>query len=199
MTAMATADRAAVLVPVRGRAWFRTSEDVRGEDEVTGLAVTADVTGWVVDVEVPQPHPELRSAAGVESAVRRAIAVALVHHLAANARDRVLTGDERYDAGEILAGRARLEAAPVEPSPPIEAAREPQTPPAVHVDERWGRRWTGRSDRDELQVTMSLLAGFESLTADEDFLQTASAELLRYALREAFHAADRASGEELAR
>ena len=199
MTVTGVDGRSAVLVAVRGRGWFASGADVRGVDEQTGLAVTADVTGWVRDVEVPELVGGLRTREGLEAALRRAVAAALVLHLVDNARQRMLTTEERERAGDLLAGRTTLAAPRVEPSPPVELPREPLTPRAHHVDERWGRRWTGTSREGEVRVVMTLLAGLDRLDADEHFLQTTSPEMLRHALREAFAEADRASGEELAR
>lgn len=191
--------RRAVLAAVRRRSWLASTAQVRGVDEQTGLAVTADVTGWVWDVEVPELVGELRTGVGLEAALRRAVAAASVGHLLDNARRRVLTTAERERACELLSGRTTLSAPRVEPSPPLQRPREPLTPRFHHTDERWGRRWSGASREGEVRVVMTVLTGLELLEVDETFLQTTSKELLRHALREAFAEVDRVSGEGLAR
>jgi hypothetical protein len=173
--------------------------DARGGDAETGLAVTVDVTGWVVDVEVPERATALRTADGLEAALRRAIGSALLQHLLDNAEHKVLGHEERRRAADLLGGRATLTPRRVEPSPPVERPREPVSPPSYHSDERWRRRWTGTSRDGEVSVAMSAIAGLERLEADDEFLRTCSSQMLRHALREAFREADRACGEELSR
>lgn len=203
MTVGGVRERTAVLSPIRGKSWFVSTADARGLDEETGLAVTVDVTGWIIDVDVAEVPaalpPELRGAEGLAAALRRAVGAAMFQHVLDNATQKVLTTEARQRAEDLLAGRATLTALRVEPSPPVVRPQEPVRPVAYHSDERWNRTWSGRSRDGEVLVVMSVIAGLERIEVDEEFIATTNAEMLRHALREAFHEADRASGEELTR
>lgn len=190
--------RVSLLRQVRGDSWFATMDPSWGLDERTGLQVQADATGWVRDVRVENVPEELRSAAGLEAALRRALGSATLGHLAENARERRLTPDQRHHAQDLLAGRARVVAPRVTRVPRLLGRpTEPMMPRPHHTDERLTRRWVGRSRDGEIVVAMSVLAGLLRVDADPTFLQEVGAEMLRFALREAFdeiRTSDRAEG-----
>lgn len=178
---------------LRGDSWFASTTDVEGADAVTGLEVTADATGWVVDVQLPEGGPGIADPDELTQAVRRALDAAAALHLLENSRTRTLSQAERDEAADLMAGRTTLVAPRVEPSPPTEIPPHPVAPSTHTTDERWGRRWTGVSREEEVHVTMSLVRGLEELVVDPAFLASADPSLLRHALREAFADAARRS------
>jgi hypothetical protein len=200
MSSTGLAVRVETQRPFRARAWFTTMADERGRDDRTGLEVDVDPTGWVTDVRLAEPSPELRSPEGLEAAVRRAVGEALLVHLARSASERTLTEAERQRARDLLDGRTRLDRPRVTRSPQLVRPAEPFTPPTYHADERLARQCVGSSQGGELRVTMSVLSGLVGLDADAEFLRTADADLLRHALREAFadagRTADRTAEED---
>ncbi|WP_162599770.1 hypothetical protein [Nocardioides solisilvae] len=193
MPAVGMHARMDALRHLRGDSWFASTVDVEGADDETGLTLTVDATGWVVDVQVPEGGLGVSDAQGLELAVRRALDAAAAMHLLENSRLRTLSAMGRQRAADLLAGRTTLTPPRVEPSPPVEIPTHPVAPSGYATDERWGRRWTGVSRENEVRVTMSLLRGLEELAVDHAFLASADTTLLRHALREAFADAARRS------
>jgi hypothetical protein len=193
MSSTGLAVRVETQRPFRGRAWFATTTDETGRDDRTALEVDVDPTGWVTDVRLAQSAPELRTPEGLDAALRRAVGDAMLVHLARSAGGQRLTEGEQARARDLLDGRAQLERPRVTRTPRLERPTEPLTPRAYHPDDRLSRQCVGSSRGGELRVTMSVLSGLVSVDADQDFLSTADADLLRHALREAFADAGRAA------
>ncbi|MCW2834406.1 MAG: hypothetical protein JWN68_2359 [Nocardioides sp.] len=192
MTSTATESRIQHLTGLRDSTWFTSRAECRGVDESTGVAVTADVTGWVLEIDVPEISPSLRTGEGLESALRAALSAAMDIHRLDNAAQRTLTDEERARAQDHLAGRAQVRAPRVPRPAPLTIPTSPVQAVRHHADERLSRRWQGRSRDGEIEVLMSLSAGLEEMRADPAFLTTTDAETLRYALREAFRDAETA-------
>src|SRR5690606_3202123 len=85
---------------LRGDSWFASTTDVEGADAVTGLEVTADATGWVVDVQLPEDGLDLTDPDELTQAVRRALDAAAALHLLENSRTRMLTRAEHERAAD---------------------------------------------------------------------------------------------------
>ena len=127
--------------------------------------------------------------AGLLRAVRRAVGGAALAHLAAVAHGRGLPPDRVAHGEELVAGRRRLTPPPTYRSPRLAPPRGPVHPRAWRADERWGRTATGRSHEGEVVVVLGWVGGLRELHADAGFLRSTSPDLLRYALTEAFTAA----------
>lgn len=175
---------------LRSAAWFADLAPTTGRDPASGLELEVDVTGWPTRVtRLDTVSAELRDATGLLSALRRAIVAAALGHLAAVAA----TGDpsrEQLARGEdLVAGRRRLVPRPAFRAAPVVRPDGPVDPLSRRVDERWGRTSTGRSREGEVEVDLAWVGGLRALRADPQFLRTTTPDLLRYALTEAFTAA----------
>ena len=199
MPAHGTEERVRRMADMRPDHWFSSTDDAVGRDEASGLGVTVDVTGWPVDVTVPQPvPPELRTPDGLVSALRTAIASAALQHRARVGTHRVLSPERQVLVEDLMAGRRRIDPYRM---PPIRPVTLPEHPIDGHVaapDERDQRTWRGSSHELEVQVAMSLRTGLDRCEVDPDFLVSTDAATLRHALREAFADADSSSTQELA-
>lgn len=178
--------------------WFTSTEDSDGRDEASGLAVTVDVTGWPVDVTVPQPvPPQLRSPDGLVSALRTAIASAALEHRATVGARRVLTPERRELVEDLMSGRRQVEPHRMPPLVPVTVPDHPVDGRVAAQDQRDLRTWRGRSRAGEVEVALSLRTGLDRLEVDPAFLASTDAATLRHALREAFADADSTSTQEL--
>lgn len=183
---------------MRPEHWFDSTEDSEGRDEASGLAATVDVTGWPVDVTLPQPvPPQLRSPEGLASALRTAIASAALAHRATVGARRVLTPERRELVEDLMSGRRRIEPHRMPPLVPVTVPDHPVDGRVATQDQRDLRTWRGRSRDGEVVVALSLRTGLDHLEPDPSFLSATDAATLRHALREAFADADVTSAQEL--
>ena len=183
-------DRVAAQRELRGASWFSDLAPTLGRDPESGLELEVDVTGWPTRVtRLDAVVDALRDEAGLLRAVRRAVGGAALAHLAAVAHGRGLPPDRVARGEELVAGRRRLTPPPTYRSPLLAPPRDPVHPRAWRADERWGRTATGRSREGEVVVVLGWVGGLRELHADEGFLRSTSPDLLRYALTEAFTAA----------
>ena len=191
MSISATYDeRAAMQRGLRGRQWFASETPTGGRDERTGLELEVDATGWPLRVtRLEVVTDELRRAEGLLAAIRRATGAATLAHLAENAQLRTLSDAELARGQDLLQGRRRLVPPPAYRAAPVTRPREPVSPAGYTVDVRSERVSVGVSRDGEVQVEMGWVDGLRSLQADPDFLDRTPPDLLRYALTEAFTAA----------
>ncbi|WP_300646101.1 hypothetical protein [Nocardioides sp.] len=89
----------------RSAAWFADLAPTTGRDPASGPELEVDVTGWPTRVTRLDAVPaQLRDAAGLLSALRRATGAAALGHLLAVAA----TGDPEPDAAQLLDDHQRV-------------------------------------------------------------------------------------------
>jgi hypothetical protein len=157
-----------------------------GEADSGALRLMIDPTRWVVDVEVARVTERMRTPKGLREVVLAAQTNADLRRMKKNAELRDLTPEQLARGRDLIAGRRKLKPPPFRRPPPMtrpdgvidRLAVEPAEP-----------RFRGTSQEGEVTVVMVRRGGIQRLTVDADWLAGASAELLRYALKEAFQAA----------
>lgn len=165
-------------------------EPTWGKDEAGALSLCVDATGWVTDVKLGETVEALRTPEGLRNAVRQAIADALMQHLMEG-----IAADAAEAPASPVVGQPTQVVAPAPYRPErtsVEQLREEVEGLAITpepLDERTHRRVVGRSREEEVAVVFGWIDGFRSLEVDADWLRQADADLLRYALREAFASA----------
>lgn len=182
--------RVAAQRGLRSAAWFADLAPTVGRDPASGLELEVDVTGWPTRVtRLEVVTDELRGAAGLLSALRRAIGGAALAHLAAVAAVDDPSREQLARGQDLLEGRRAVVARPAFRAAPVVRPDGPVDPRSTRVDERWGRTATGRSRQGEVEVDLGWVGGLRTLRADPGFLRSTAPDLLRYALTEAFTAA----------
>ena len=185
-------DRLAAQRRLRGASWFADLAPTTGRDPHSGLEVEADVSGWPLRVvRLDSVSEALRDPDGLLAALRRALGVAALAHLAAVAVRRDLTPEQLARAEELVSGQRRIVPRPAYRALPVLPPHGPLDPVRVRVDERWDRAGVGRSREGEVEVELDWVGGLRALRCAPGFLPTTSASMLRYALSEAFSQAQR--------
>jgi hypothetical protein len=185
------ASRLEVLRRMYGEARYRTPEPVWGFDDTDAVGVRVDPTGWVVDVRVSRLDPELREEAGLRAVLVQAYAHAELVRLAAGAQEAGTIDEQAARRGlELLEGRRRIAVRRPARPPHLTRPDGVVTPPprALETVDRF-RMHHGTSRDGEVTVGIRLTNGLAHLDVDQEWLRIASAENLRYALKEAFAAA----------
>lgn len=190
MPTAATASRRRRLELLRPSGWFVPDHDMDGAHLSSGLTVTVDVTGWPVDVSVPEAMTGLRTPEELRDAVLGAVEDAMANRRVAGFEQQPLSLERRERVEDYMSGRERIEGFRVTRFEPIEAPRHIVQGSAPAQDEVLERRFVGRSAHGEVEVVLSLPVGLEDVRVDPDFVIATDAMTLRYALREAFRAAD---------
>lgn len=173
---------------------FADVEPTWGSDPTGSLELEVDATGWVTDVRVTTVAEELRTPQGLVAALRSAVSAAQLQHLARTAAARPASAEELARGRELEEGRRRLVAPPPyrHPRTSVEELRSEVGPGGIapiRPDERLSRRSVGRSKEGEVTVSLGWVEGLQSVEVDADWLRGTSAEMLRWALKEAFAAA----------
>ncbi|MDP3893835.1 hypothetical protein [Nocardioides sp.] len=181
---------------------FADVEPTWGSDPTGSLELEVDATAWVTDVRVTAVAEELRTPTGLTAALRSAISAAQLQHLARTAAALPATPEELARGRELEEGRRKLVAPPPyrHPRTSVDELRAEVGPGGIapiRPDERLTRRSVGRSKEGEVTVVLGWVNGLQSVEVDAAWLRGASADMLRWALKEAFAAAQ-AEGDRAA-
>jgi hypothetical protein len=165
--------------------------DTWGAEIRQAVALRIDATGWVTDVRLIRLDSELREVPVLVQTLRAAYASAELTRLLTNAHERGPIDPAAVRRGrDLLAGRRRIVAPTIARPLPITRPQGPITP-RLRTLEVAGRDriFRGASRDDELWVGIRRTNGLAELHVDPAWLRTTTPQMLRFALKEAFHAA----------
>lgn len=155
------------------------------------VALRIDATGWVTDVRVDRIDDELRDVPALVRTMQDAYASAELTRLVTNAGERGPIDHEAVRRGaDLLAGRRRIVAPTIAKPLPITRPSGPVTP-RLRTLEVAGRDrvFRGASRDDEVWVGIRRTNGLAQIHVDAAWLRVTTPQMLRFALKEAFHAA----------
>lgn len=186
-TSVTFEDRVSLQRELRGARWFLARDPATGRDARTGLEVEVDATGWPLRVtRLDLDQEGLRTPDGLRAAVVRAIGAAALAHLV-QVGERAAPSEADLARGrELVEGRRRLVPRPTYQAPPVVRPEHPVRTAGSVRDERLDRTATGVSRGGEVHVELGWVDGLRVLRIDPDFLATATDDLVRYAVTEAF-------------
>jgi len=169
---------------------YACADETWADDPSGSVGLCVDPTSWVVDAVVGDLPPTLRESGAFAQAVRDAYLRADLLRAAKGAALEPDAAERERSGAELLAGTRRLTPRLLDPPQPITRPTSPITTlTTADVVLTRDRVYRGASRAAEIAVGIRWDCGLVDLHVDGYWLAHAAATDVRFALKEAFHAA----------